>query len=122
MTTRRHFLKTTALGAAYLAWLGLSLWRAPPDSAAASAGNGAGGTSSFMAGLLVTLADQKAILFYLGFFPAFVDLQRIAPLDVAIIIAVTIVAVGGVTSSISATAEVETGPSVPRWASYTAFR
>jgi threonine/homoserine/homoserine lactone efflux protein len=52
--------------------------------------------SSFWMGLLITLADQKATLFYLGFFPAFVDMTKITRLDTGIIIAIAIVAVGGV--------------------------
>lgn len=42
------------------------------------------------------MGDQKATLFYLGFFPAFVNLSKISYFDTIIIIAVTIVAVGGV--------------------------
>ena len=45
---------------------------------------------------MITLADQKAILFYLGFFPAFLDLAALSVADTAIILLVTIVAVGGV--------------------------
>ncbi|HBE31774.1 MAG TPA: hypothetical protein DD990_10685, partial [Cyanobacteria bacterium UBA11368] len=44
--------------------------------------------SSFMTGLLITLADQKAILFYFGFFPAFLDISKISYLDTGIIIAI----------------------------------
>ena len=51
--------------------------------------------SSFLAGLLITLGDQKAILFYLGFFPAFVDLARMTFADTLIIIAIAAVSVGG---------------------------
>jgi threonine/homoserine/homoserine lactone efflux protein len=45
---------------------------------------------------LITLGDQKATLFYLGFFPAFVDISEISSLDTIIIVAITTVAVGGV--------------------------
>ena len=51
--------------------------------------------SSFLTGFLITLGDQKAILFYLGFFPAFIDLSRMTPADTLIIIAIAIVGVGG---------------------------
>ncbi|MCF4970657.1 LysE family transporter, partial [Nostoc sp. CMAA1605] len=47
-------------------------------------------------GLLITLGDQKATLFYLGFFPAFLDISQISYLDTMIIILITILAVGGV--------------------------
>lgn len=49
-----------------------------------------------MAGFLVTLADQKAVLFYLGFLPAFVDLSQRNLADTAVVIAITVLAVGGV--------------------------
>jgi threonine/homoserine/homoserine lactone efflux protein len=61
------------VGAAYLAWLGLQMLRAKP-----------GGTPvlQIRAGrylrqaLLITLLNPKAILFYLAFFPLFVDPAR----------------------------------------------
>lgn len=40
--------------------------------------------------------DQKAVLFYLGFLPAFLNLSALTPSDIAVIVTVTIVAVGGV--------------------------
>ena len=49
----------------------------------------------FLTGLLVTLGDQKAILFYLGFFPAFVNLAALSLADTSLILAVATVAVGG---------------------------
>lgn len=90
------FVWVRLLGGIYLLWLGVALLRslAAPQPHARADSNGL--VSSFAVGLMITLADQKAILFYLGFFPAFVDLQQIAPIDVALIITVTIVAVGGV--------------------------
>jgi threonine/homoserine/homoserine lactone efflux protein len=48
-----------------------------------------------MAGLLVTLGDTKAIFFYLGLFPAFLDLSTISLSDTGIIIVIAVVAVGG---------------------------
>lgn len=84
------------LGGAYLIWLGIRLWR---SSAAATSGQthaDTSATSSFMTGLLITLGDQKVILFYLGFFPAFMDLQALTALDALMVIAIAAVAVGGV--------------------------
>ncbi len=52
--------------------------------------------ASFTAGLLITLADQKAILFYLGFLPAFIDLATLTPAQVILIMATSGAAVGGV--------------------------
>ena len=84
------------LGGAYLIFLGVSLWRAQAGSLRASEAPESSLLSSFLAGLSITLADQKATLFYLGFFPAFLDLSQISYADTAIIAAVTIFAVGGV--------------------------
>ncbi|HEY0975406.1 MAG TPA: LysE family translocator [Solimonas sp.] len=83
--------------ALYLMWLGWRLWRAAPGGASA---NGmpppASAGASFMTGLLITLADQKAIFFYLGFFPAFLDLAAMTWLDALWIMLIAVVSVGGV--------------------------
>jgi threonine/homoserine/homoserine lactone efflux protein len=83
------------LGAAYLIWLGISLWRADAKARAADRVAQSSWLSSFLTGLLITLGDQKAILFYLGFFPAFIDLSAMTPADTLIIILIAIVGVGG---------------------------
>jgi threonine/homoserine/homoserine lactone efflux protein len=49
-----------------------------------------------MTGLLITLGDQKAILFYLGFLPAFMDLSLMTWLDTVMVILVAALAVGSV--------------------------
>jgi threonine/homoserine/homoserine lactone efflux protein len=83
------------LGAAYLIWLGISLWRADVKTPATDPLRQSSWLSSFLTGLLITLGDQKAILFYLGFLPAFVDLATMTPLDTLIIIISAILGVGG---------------------------
>lgn len=90
-----HFVLIEYLGGAYLIWLGIVLCRAK-SPAGGFEGNGESSLlSSFMTGLLITLGDQKAILFYLGFFPAFVDVSRISLFDTGIIVVIAIAAVGG---------------------------
>jgi len=85
-------------GGVYLIWLGIRLWRSAPvmsaPGAAAPAAEPTPLFSSLMAGLLLTLGDQKAILFYFVFFPAFADLDRLTPLDTGLILLVAAVAVG----------------------------
>ncbi len=83
-------------GGAYLIWLGIGLWRSPAAAMDAAAVSQPSLLSSFLTGLLITLADQKAIFFYLGFFPAFLDLEQMTLVDTGLIIAIAIVAVGGV--------------------------
>tara|TARA_R110002110_G_scaffold2863_6_gene14442 strand:+ start:1108 stop:1737 length:630 start_codon:yes stop_codon:yes gene_type:complete len=80
-------------GGAYLIWLGVRLWRAGPARAEPGAVP-AKLSSSFFAGLLLTLGDQKAVLFYLVFFPAFVDLNALTAPDIAAILAIAAVSVG----------------------------
>jgi threonine/homoserine/homoserine lactone efflux protein len=84
------------LGGAYLIWLGIRLWRSGAGATTAQTQANTSATSSFMTGLLITLGDQKAVLFYLGFFPAFMDLKVLTMIDALIVIAIAAVAVGGV--------------------------
>ena len=90
-----HFYLIKYLGGAYLVWVGVVLWRSKSTIAEIGQNGGITLPSSFMTGLLVTLGDQKAILFYLGFLPAFVDLPRISVLDTAVILLAAVIAVGG---------------------------
>ncbi|MDY0137110.1 MAG: LysE family translocator [Thiomicrospira sp.] len=81
------------VGGGYLLWLALRLWQtkaqiAQPQNANPSA------LTSFSLGLSLTLADQKAILFYLGFFPAFLNLNHITHWDAGLLIMLSILAVG----------------------------
>ena len=89
------FFLVKYVGGTYLIWLGISLWRSRPKqpehgSAFPSLSSG------FMTGLLITLGDQKAILFYLGFLPAFLDLGALSYLDIGIVAGVAVAAVGSV--------------------------
>ncbi|HYG06754.1 MAG TPA: leucine efflux protein LeuE [Stenotrophomonas sp.] len=62
------------LGAAYLVWIGIGLLRAPKA--------GGGGLVKlrpghyFRQGVLVSLLNPKAIIFYMAFFPLFIDPAR----------------------------------------------
>lgn len=82
--------------AAYLIWLRSMMWRSRNRPADGDPPANRSLVSSFLAGLLQTPGDHKAILFYLGFLPAFVDLTSISSLEVFQIIVITIIAVGGV--------------------------
>ena len=83
------------IGGVYLIWLGVTLWRAEAKAKQTEGIRQSSWTSSFLAGLLITLADQKAILFYLGFFPAFIDLAKMTPVDTLAIVLIATVGVGG---------------------------
>ena len=90
------FTAVQYLGAGYLLWFGLSLWRTGAGGAEIEARLEPSWLSNFLCGLLITLGDPKAILFYLSFLPAFVDLSRATPVDAGILIAVAALAVGGI--------------------------
>jgi homoserine/homoserine lactone efflux protein len=64
-------------GGAYLVWLGIQLWRAPPiDLAARVAPADARGVGLFGQGLLTAVSNPKALLFYGAFLPQFIDPAR----------------------------------------------
>ncbi|MEB3180910.1 MAG: LysE family translocator [Nostocaceae cyanobacterium] len=84
------------LGGAYIIFLGIGLCRSKSQDVERSEVVKSSLMSSFMTGLLITLGDQKATLFYLGFFPAFLDISKISYFDTLVIITITILSVGGV--------------------------
>ena len=49
---------------------------------------------NLVSGLLITLANPKVILFYLGLLPTFIDLQRLTTVDVLVTIAVVTTVLG----------------------------
>ena len=89
-----RFVLIQYLGGVYLIWLGIMLWRSRPKTEGAERQGSSSLLESFLTGLLITLGDQKAIWFYLGFFPAFLDLTLLSFLDTGIIVAMAIIAVG----------------------------
>ena len=90
------FFLVKYLGGAYLVWLGIALWKRGRSTQARPANGAATLKSSFMTGLLVTLGDQKAVVFYLGFLPAFVELGTLSHPDIGAVLAGAVLAVGGV--------------------------
>ncbi|UQB41956.1 LysE family translocator [Thiomicrospira microaerophila] len=81
------------LGGGYLLWLALRLWQSKPLSTQLQNANPSS-LASFSLGLSLTFADQKAILFYLGFFPAFLNLNHITHWDAGLVVMLAILAVG----------------------------
>ncbi|GAB5561516.1 MAG: LysE family translocator [Synoicihabitans sp.] len=96
-TMGSFFVVLRYVAGAYLIWLGVTIIRSKdkvnltqPDVSKLSL------LASFVSGLLLTLGDIKAILFYASLFPAFVDMTNLRASEVVGIVVVTIVAVGGV--------------------------
>lgn len=64
-------------GGAYLVWLGVQVWRAPPVAAQMEAGGGPrSGASMFWQGALSATTNPKGILFFVAFLPQFIDPAR----------------------------------------------
>ncbi len=82
------------LGAAYLIWLGISIMRAKNNTQKKEQHKN-DNRFDFLAGLISTLANPKAILFYVSFFPSFVDLNNILALDIFIIFVVATISIFG---------------------------
>lgn len=78
------FIKLVACG--YLIWLAYQLWQAKPGNTNITGVSEPSWLSNFSCGLLITLSDPKAILFYISFLPAFVDLRQATILDASIIL------------------------------------
>jgi len=81
------------LGSAYLIWLGIGLWRT--KSVEIQELQALSWSSHFLCGLFMTLADPKAILFYISFLPAFIEFSPVSLFDTGIVIVVATLAVGG---------------------------
>jgi len=100
------FVAIKYLGAAYLIWLGISLLIKPKQKSAKSndgslfkklgSFNLFNHGVSFLAGFLTTMANPKAMMFYVSFLPAFVDLSSISLIDSSVIYVCAGLAVGGV--------------------------
>lgn len=62
------------IGAAYLIWLGIKLWRAKPDIGEVTAEQGSGGNRAiFWHAYVVTALNPKGIVFFVAFVPQFID-------------------------------------------------
>jgi Putative threonine efflux protein len=84
-------------GGIYLIWLGVKLLKSK-ETERVQAHDSRRSTllASFVSGLLLTLGDMKAILFYASLFPMLIDTSGLVLRDLALIVSVTIIAVGGV--------------------------
>ncbi len=86
------------LGGVYLLWFGFSLLKSQSNTIIkiSSITEKRSLLTSFLAGIILTLGDIKAIIFYVSLFPLFIDLSALKITEVLIIMGVTVVSVGGV--------------------------
>lgn len=85
------------LGALYLVWQGVSLWRATPRvESAAGAGHESHFWRNYGAGLLLMFGHVQAMLFYAALMPGFVDLSTLTWGDLGLIALMLLVVIGGV--------------------------
>ena len=83
-------------GAFYLVWLGVKLLLTKHSSVEIKPIVELSFLSNFTAGLVTTLSNPKAILFYVSFFPAFVNVQSVNIIQIFQLLLVATVAVGSV--------------------------
>ncbi len=106
------------LGAAYLAWLGFRMFTAKPGAAPVlqiRAGQ------YFRQALLITLLNPKAIVFYMAFFPLFVDPARHQGLLTFGVMAVTVAVLTGLYGALAVALtkvfaeRLRANPAITRW-------
>jgi len=75
------------LGAAYLMYLGLRMFRSvvSDDQPLAAETGGGGALSGFMQGFLISASNPKVILFYIAFLPTFVNLGALSTADLVLV-------------------------------------
>lgn len=85
------FTAVRIAGAAYLIYLGISLWRAPVGEGFQERGAvQANAAMSFVQGFLISASNPKVILFYLAFLPTFMDLTVLTGQDIALAAGLTL--------------------------------
>lgn len=90
-----YFVVAKYIGGFYLVWFGISLLLGngvarKPDKKDGSL------LWSYLAGLLLTLSDLKAVFFYASILPSFVEIEQLSLGGVAAIAFMTVVTVGSV--------------------------
>ena len=61
------------IGAGYLIWLGIQLWRADPTFEDADRSNGTSNRRMFWNAYIITALNPKSIAFFIAFVPQFID-------------------------------------------------
>lgn len=83
-------------GAIYLCWLGFKLLTAKHTTEEIQPVYELSFLSNFISGLVTTLGNPKAILFYVSFFPAFINVQSVSIVEVGGLLLIATCSVGSV--------------------------
>jgi homoserine/homoserine lactone efflux protein len=83
------------IGVAYLLYLGIRLWRAPPTDLSATPPQPRSARGIALTGFLVSLTNPKTLLFYGAFMPQFISPDAGDPGRQLVILAATFVVVAG---------------------------
>lgn len=89
------FVLIKYLGGAYLISAGIALWVSKSEAVKITGVKELSWVTNFLCGLLITLGDPKAILFYISFLPAFLDFAKVTVFDTGIIMALAAITAGG---------------------------
>ncbi|WP_097461353.1 LysE family translocator [Mangrovitalea sediminis] len=95
-TMGEFFVVIKILGATYLAYLGVRLFFKKAHINEVEPVAELSFFANFTAGLVTTLSNPKAILFYVSFFPAFINIQSVTHTQVIQILIIATIAVGSV--------------------------
>jgi threonine/homoserine/homoserine lactone efflux protein len=90
------FLIIKYVSAAYLIWLGVNLIQSKATAEDIKASKESSLMTNLAIGLMINLGNPKAIVFYIGLFPAFIDVNNVVAADVLAIMGVATLAFGSV--------------------------
>jgi len=90
------FLIIKYASAAYLIWLGINLIKSKATAEDIKASEESSLITNLATGLMINLGNPKAIVFYIGLFPAFIDVNQVVTSDVLAIMGVATLAFGSV--------------------------
>jgi threonine/homoserine/homoserine lactone efflux protein len=90
------FLIIKYVSAAYLIWLGITLIKSKVNAEDIKSSKESSLIANLITGLMVNLGNPKAIVFYIGLFPAFIDVNQVVTADVLAILGIATVAFGSV--------------------------